>query len=112
LLVPIKRVTIFTPAKARSIEEKGVEDSEIRVALTTEPIGKNLWQWVVVFASAEEIVRIDRSDTVFPTVAEALAAGQLAISELRRDEPAPRIHRGEDRLSRAAPLAGDRSWRR
>ena len=60
-----------------------MEEHEIRIALTTEPIGKDHWQWVVVFASTEEIVRIDRSKTVFSTVAEALAAGQVAIDEIR-----------------------------
>jgi len=60
-----------------------LEDSEIRVALTTEPIGKEQWQWVVVSASAEEIVRIERSEGFFPTVAAALAAGQLAIDAIR-----------------------------
>jgi stress-induced morphogen len=60
-----------------------MEEQEIRIALTTEPVGKHHWQWVVVFASAEEIVRLDRSDRVFTTVAEALAAGQHAISEIR-----------------------------
>lgn len=69
-----------------------MDDSEIRVALTTEPIGKDLWQWVVVFASTEEIVRVDRSEIVFPTVAEALAAGQLAINQLRVRRPSPIIH--------------------
>jgi hypothetical protein len=76
----------------KAVEEMPVEDDEIRVALTTEPIGKDLWQWVVVFASAEEIIRIDRSDTVFPTVAEALAAGQLAIGPLRDVKPPHRLH--------------------
>ena len=60
-----------------------VEDLEIRIALTTEPVGKHRWQWVVVFASAQEIVRIERSACVFESVAEALAAGQLAIDEIR-----------------------------
>lgn len=60
-----------------------MEDADVRLALTTEPVGKHHWQWVVVFASAEEIVRIDRSDRVFSTVAEALAAGQHAIDEIR-----------------------------
>lgn len=60
-----------------------MEDHEIRMALTTEPVGKHLWQWVVVFASAEEIVRVDRSDRLFATVAEALTAGQQAITEIR-----------------------------
>ena len=60
-----------------------LESSEIRMALTTEPIGKQRWQWVVVFASAEEIVRIDRSKDHFASVAEALAAGQLAINAIR-----------------------------
>lgn len=60
-----------------------MESSEIRMALTTEPIGRQQWQWVVVFASAEEIVRIDRSDDCFASVAEALAAGQLAIEAIR-----------------------------
>ena len=60
-----------------------MEEQEIRMALTTEPVGKHHWQWVVVFASAEEIVRIDRSDRLFATVAEALTAGQQAITEIR-----------------------------
>jgi hypothetical protein len=60
-----------------------MEEMEIRIALTTEPVGKHRWQWVVVFASAQEIVRIDRSDGVFDTVADALAAGQVAIDEIR-----------------------------
>ena len=64
-----------------------MEDSEVRVALTTEPIGKDLWQWVVVFASAERIVRVNRSEIVFPTVAEALAAGQRVINAIRLSEP-------------------------
>lgn len=69
-----------------------MNDNEIRVALTTEPIGKDRWQWVVVFASAEEIVRIDRSESVFPTVAEALAAGQVAIDELRVSRSSLSVH--------------------
>jgi hypothetical protein len=69
-----------------------VNDNEIRVALTTEPIGKDRWQWVVVFASAEEIVRIDRSESVFPTVAEALAAGQVAIDEVRVSRSSLSVH--------------------
>ena len=69
-----------------------MNDNEIRVALTTEPIGKDRWQWVVVFASAEEIVRIDRSESVFPTVAEALAAGQVAIDELRVSRSLLSVH--------------------
>ena len=60
-----------------------MEEAEIRIALTTEPVGKHHWQWVVVFASAEEIVRIDRSERVYATVAEALAEGQQAITEIR-----------------------------
>jgi hypothetical protein len=60
-----------------------MEEMEIRIALTTEPVGKHHWQWVVVFASAQEIVRIDRSEGIFETVADALAAGQLAINEIR-----------------------------
>jgi len=60
-----------------------MEDHEIGMALTTEPVGKHQWQWVVVFASAEEIVRIVRSETLFATVAEALVAGQRAITEIR-----------------------------
>jgi hypothetical protein len=60
-----------------------VDESEIRMALTTEPIGKGLWQWVVVYASAEEIVRVDRSQVDFPTVAAALAAGQTVIHQIR-----------------------------
>ena len=70
-----------------------MEQSEIRVALTTEPIGKDLWQWVVVFASAEQIVRVNRSEKLFASVAEALTAGQGVIDELRlsqserRNEP-------------------------
>jgi hypothetical protein len=63
-----------------------MEDSEVRVALTTEPIGKDLWQWVVVFASAERIVRVNRSESVFPTVAEALVAGQRVINAIRLSE--------------------------
>jgi hypothetical protein len=63
-----------------------MNDSEVRVALTTEPIGKDLWQWVVVFASAEQIVRVNRSEIVFATVAEALAAGQRVINALRVSE--------------------------
>ena len=74
------------------VKEIGVDQSEIRVALTTEPIGRGYWQWVVVFASAEEIVRIDRSDMVFPTVAEALAAGQMAIDQIRDAGPRRTIH--------------------
>jgi len=60
-----------------------MEEMEVRIALTTEPVGRHQWQWVVVFASAEEIVRIDRSEHIFSTVAEALAAGQVAINALR-----------------------------
>jgi hypothetical protein len=60
-----------------------MEEMEVRIALTTELVGKHQWQWVVVFASAEEIVRIDRSEPMFPTVAEALAAGQVVIDEIR-----------------------------
>jgi hypothetical protein len=70
-----------------------VEESEVRMALTTEPIGKGLWQWVVVYASAEEIVRVDRSQVDFPTVAEALAAGQTVIHQIRTSgstSPQPR----------------------
>ncbi len=71
-----------------------MEDHEIRMALTTEPAGKHQWQWVVVFASAEEIVRVDRSDRLFPSVAEALIAGQQAITEIRvrGAQPSPRVH--------------------
>jgi hypothetical protein len=65
-----------------------MEEHEVRVALTTEPIGKDLWQWVVVFASAEQIVRVNRSEIVFETVAEALAAGQRVINAIRA-EPGP-----------------------
>ena len=65
-----------------------MEDSEVRVALTTEPIGKDLWQWVVVFASAERIVRVNRSEIVFPSVAEALVAGQRVINAIRLSESA------------------------
>jgi hypothetical protein len=60
-----------------------MEERDIRMALTTEPVGKHHWQWVVVFASAEEIVRVDRSGLLFNTVAEALTAGQQAIDEIR-----------------------------
>jgi nitroimidazol reductase NimA-like FMN-containing flavoprotein (pyridoxamine 5'-phosphate oxidase superfamily) len=67
-----------------------MEEKEVRMALTTEPVGKTHWQWVVVFASAEEIVRIDRSDNVFATVAEALAAGQVAINAIRARSVAER----------------------
>jgi len=63
-----------------------MEESEVRVALTTEPVGKDLWQWVVVFASAEQIVRVNRSEEVFDTVAEALTAGQRVIDALRLPE--------------------------
>ncbi|HZH08516.1 MAG TPA: hypothetical protein VEY69_17755 [Lautropia sp.] len=63
-----------------------MEDSEVRVALTTEPIGKDLWQWVVVYASAERIVRVNRSEIVFPSVAEALVAGQQVINAIRLTE--------------------------
>jgi hypothetical protein len=70
-----------------------MEEKDVRLALTTEPVGKHHWQWVVVFASAEEIVRIDRSDRVFETVAEALAAGQHALDEIRLygAQPKPRV---------------------
>jgi hypothetical protein len=64
-----------------------MEEHEVRVALTTEPIGKDSWQWVVVFASAEQIVRVNRSEIVFGTVAEALAAGQRVINAIRLSEP-------------------------
>lgn len=74
------------------MREGAVNENEIRVALTTEPIGKDLWQWVVVFASAEEIVRVDRSKHVFPSVTEALAAGQLAINQIRIGGPHSKIH--------------------
>ena len=69
-----------------------MDESEIRVALTTEPLGRGGWQWVVIFASAEEIVRVDRSDAVFPSVAEAIAAGQRAIQLLRDTRPPVRLH--------------------
>lgn len=67
-----------------------MEYDEIRIALTTEPVGKEHWQWVVVFANAQEITRIDRSRVVFPTVSEALAAGQVAIDRIRSVESTQR----------------------
>ena len=69
-----------------------MEEQEIRMALTTEPVGKHHWQWVVVFASAEQIVRVDRSDRLFGTVAEALTAGQQAITEIRVRGLQPLVH--------------------
>ncbi len=69
-----------------------MDDNEIRLALTTEPLGRDQWQWVLVYASAREIVRVDRSSAVFGTVAEAVAAGQKAIDGRRGGTSKDRMH--------------------
>lgn len=69
-----------------------MDDNEIRVALTTEPLGRDQWQWVLVYASAQEIVKVDRSSAVFGTVAEAVAAGQKAIDRRRDGTSENRLH--------------------
>ena len=69
-----------------------MDDNEIRVALTTEPLGRDQWQWVLVYASAREIVKVDRSSAVFGTVAEAVAAGQKAIDRRRDGASENRLH--------------------
>lgn len=69
-----------------------MDDNEIRLALTTEPLGRDQWQWVLVYASAREIVRVDRSSAVFGTVAEAVAAGQKAIDGRRGGASKNRMH--------------------